>query len=210
YGGSSMKRNVLLILSMIVVLLITSCSGKEGSSVQPLTKEGVAPYKLSHSDRSLLHTLGLEHHTNIISFKAPEMAKSLNVRVCTLEGTDQWDCEGPGRLLLRDDDDPRLEGTFVMLQQDDAMKMHLLNKGSRATFPSVALEIGDGMGVHTKVYLNDFEEIELNKEIPVALMVYSSGDSIPSFSIDQYFSPDDFKGMEIVQAVTLTFSDGKN
>ena len=56
-------------------------------------------------------------------------------------------------------------------------------------------------------FFKDFKEIKLNKEIPVAIMVYDSDNSMENYSLESYFSPDVFKDMDLVQAITLTFSD---
>lgn len=47
----------------------------------------------------------------------------------------------------------------------------------------------------------------MNKEIPVALMVYDSGTSMSGYSLQDYFDPSVFDGMDFVQVVTLTFTD---
>ena len=59
----------------------------------------------------------------------------------------------------------------------------------------------------TKGFLQEFQKIEINKEIPVALMVYDSGTSMRSYSLKDYFDPSKFDGMDLVQVVTLTFAD---
>jgi len=58
-----------------------------------------------------------------------------------------------------------------------------------------------------KAYLPESQEIELNMEIPVAILVYDSGTTMRSYAPEQYFTPEDFEGMDLVQAVTLRFSD---
>jgi len=50
-----------------------------------------------------------------------------------------------------------------------------------------------------------FQGIEMDKEIPVAIMVYDSGTIMRSYSLQDYFEPSKFEGMDLVQVVTLTF-----
>ena len=58
----------------------------------------------------------------------------------------------------------------------------------------------------TKKFLTEFQEIELGKEIPVALLVYADGRGMRNHSLQEYFEPQNFAGMELVQVVTLTFT----
>jgi hypothetical protein len=56
-----------------------------------------------------------------------------------------------------------------------------------------------------KGFLQEFQRIEMDKEIPVAFMVYDSGTIMRSYSLQDYFEPSKFEGMDLVQVVTLTF-----
>ena len=58
-----------------------------------------------------------------------------------------------------------------------------------------------------KGFLQEFQPIAMNTEIPVALMVYDSGTSMKSYTLQDYFEPSKFDGMDLVQVVTLEFSD---
>lgn len=60
--------------------------------------------------------------------------------------------------------------------------------------------------VSTKEFLQEFQKIEMDKEIPVALMVYDSGTIISSYLLQDYFEVSKFEGMDLVQVVTLTFT----
>jgi|GEM_PF-6146538 len=58
-------------------------------------------------------------------------------------------------------------------------------------------------------FLQEHREIELDKEIPVAVLAYSffdEGTSMRSFGPDDCFRPSVFEGMDLVRAVTLVFA----
>lgn len=60
----------------------------------------------------------------------------------------------------------------------------------------------------TRTFLSRREKIVLNREIPVALLVYDQEGSMSGHALKDYFAPEtEFEGMSLVQAVTLTFSD---
>ena len=56
-------------------------------------------------------------------------------------------------------------------------------------------------------FLESFENIELNAEIPVAVMLCGSGTRMPGCTPQDYFDPSKFEGIDFAQAVTLEFSD---
>ena len=58
-------------------------------------------------------------------------------------------------------------------------------------------------------FLEEFREMELDEEAPVAVMAYDSGTRMRSFSTEDYFEPSKFEGIDLVQAVTLEFTSGE-
>ena len=70
-----------------------------------------------------------------------------------------------------------------------------------------AMEAGpEAYGYSMNVFLTEFQEMELDGEIPVALLLRDSGTGIRSHSLAHYYDPSAFEGMDLVQAVTLTFT----
>ncbi|MDE6220383.1 MAG: hypothetical protein K2G51_08170, partial [Lachnospiraceae bacterium] len=59
----------------------------------------------------------------------------------------------------------------------------------------------------TRSFLDSFQDIALNTEIPIAVMVYDSGTRMQSYTPQDYFEPSKFEEMDLVQVVTLEFSD---
>lgn len=55
-------------------------------------------------------------------------------------------------------------------------------------------------------FLTEFEEVELNKEIPVPIMIYDNGTSMKTYCMDDFFFTSTFESVDLVQAVTLTFT----
>ncbi|HIW34538.1 MAG TPA: hypothetical protein IAA29_17320 [Candidatus Paenibacillus intestinavium] len=203
-----MKKVFTIVLTIAMVMTISSCSNDTGTQ-KLLDKEGVAPFELSENDTFLLQSLALVGDVNIISFKAPKIAKTLKANVYILEDNGIWNTVGGGQISLGEyaAPDGRLEGTFAMLLKDDyAIDMHI-NTNGRASYQIGKLDVDYKIVASTKGFLTDFQEIELDKEIPVAIMIYDSGTSMKSYSTESFFSPSEFEGMDLVQVVTLTFTE---
>lgn len=227
--------SVLMILLMIVAL--ASCTGdkappdlpekagidpyelSEGDKEPPDLPEkvGVGPYELSQSDKELLQAFGIgSYDSQIISFKAPEETESIGVRVYILKEDEHWESIGETRLSSGEHGSPgAYDGTFTMQLRDNYSVEYILMSGSGGmSSKTVEIDIGGKHLASVKGFLTEFREIEIDKEIPVAVMVYDgvneSSTSIRSHEPEHYFTPSVFEGMDLVQAVTLVFSDKEN
>lgn len=202
------RKFITLLLVIASTMVFSACSNNTDTP-KSLSNEGVAPYELSESDTFLLESLGLEKNSTIISFKAPKTAKSLKVNVYTLTDDDTWSVLGDGQVFLGADASPdaRLEGTFAMMLKDNYAVDININIMGRSSYTTNTLDVDYEIVASSIGFLTDFQKIEINKEIPVALMVYNSRSSMRSYSMEDFFSPSKFGEMDLVQAVTLTFTD---
>lgn len=203
-----MKKGLSFILSFIMALNLTACSGS-GDISKTLTKEGIAPYDLSESGQYILESFGMADTSQIISFHAPEEAVSLKVNVYRLGVGHTWEMIGGGSISLdagRESAEP-LTGAFTMRLREDYGIDFNINAAGRISFKTDAIMLDQEITGSTKGFLQEFRNIELNTEIPVAVMVYDSGLSMQNYSLQDYFEPSKFEGMDLVQAVTLEFSD---
>lgn len=201
-----MKKFFVLSLMMIVTIVLSACSNNAGE-LKSLSKEGIAPYKFSENDTYLLDSLGIKMDTNIVTFKAPKAARGLNINAYVLNDDGTWKDAGGLGISLDADADERLEGTFAMLLKDNFAIDFNIHTKARSSFKTEALDVDFETMASAKGFLTDFQKIEMNKEIPVALMVYDDGNSIRTYELEDFFSPSVFEGMDLVQVVTLTFTD---
>jgi len=170
---------------------------------------GVYPYELTEREETLLQAFGMDGNSQMLSFHAPHEAISLNVNVYLLNENAEWVTIGGGGISIGTVREPvdEISGMFTMqLNKDYSIDFIIFNGGS-ASYTTEAVAPPSEIVASTKAFLTEFHEIEVNKEIPVAVMVYNSGTSMRSGSLEAYFEPELFSGMDYVQAVTLTFSD---
>lgn len=203
-----MKRIFSMILIFTIAMSLVSCSNKAGSP-KLLTKEGVAPYELSESEKYILQSFGMENNSQIISFHAPKEAVTLNVNIYRLEDDKNWSSIGGGAISIGTDREPvkQLTGIFTMQLKDNFAIDFNINASGRASYKTDEIVLDTESMASTKGFLQEFQKIEINKEIPIALMVYDSGTSMRSYSLQDYFEPSKFDGMDLVQVVTLIFTD---
>ena len=151
----------------------------------------------------------MDNTSQIITFKAPEEAITMNVKVYCLEDSEKWSPVGGSAISIGKSREPieQLEGTFAMqLQENYVIDFYINCAGQMSSKSEEIVFDSEGMA-SVKIFLQEFEEVELNTEVPVALMVYDSGTGMKSYSLQDYYEPSEFAEMDLVQAVTLEFSD---
>lgn len=203
------RRNTFwLILVFAIITTLVGCSNNPDAP-KLLTEEGIAPYELSESEKYILESFGMKNNSQIISFHAPRDGITLNVNVYRLEGNTNWSNIGGGAVSIGTDREPieQLIGTFTMQLRENYAIDFIVNAGGIGSYKTGEILLDTEPMASFKGFLEEFQKIEINKEIPIALMVYDSGTSMKAYALEDYFTPSKFEGMDLVQVVTLTFSD---
>ena len=182
------KLSVLLLFAAAAVLGMAGCaSGSEGSgSFGGLSKTGIAPYECSDSE-----------------------SVSMTVTISRLEEDGTWKEIGGGTISSGDDLSGRepLSGALTMkLEEDRRIDSHIRTSSLFSFRTDPVLPEPETLGSMT-AFLQEFTEIEENKEIPAAILTYDSGSTMRSCSLQDYFDPSVFEGTDLVLAVTVRFSD---
>ena len=203
-----MKRLISAMILFILMVTLTACSSK-ADLPKVLSKEGISPYELSESEKYILQSFNMDGTSQIISFNAPKGAIALNVNVYRLEEGGKWSSIGGGGISIGTDRKPidQLTGTFTMQLKENYTIDFVINAGGKASYKTDEILLDNEATASIKGFLQEFQDIIINTEIPVALMVYDSGTSMRSYSLQDYFEPSKFEGMDLVQVVTLEFSD---
>ena len=79
--------------------------------------------------------------------------------------------------------------------------------GGRSSYKTEEIFLESDVIASSVGFLDESQEIQLNEEIPVAVMAYDSKTGMKNFTLQDFFDPSAFEGLDLVQAVTLMFSD---
>ncbi len=199
-----MKARLIPLLCVCLLLsLLASCANSPDSQSK---SEGIQLYNLSESERKLLTYLAYEDDVTLFSFKAPKTVKSLEVNTYVLGPDQNWEQNGGGKISLDATQDEALPGMLsLILKENHSLAFHITTTG-RASYQTDEISDHSLHSSSTKTFLTEFEAIEPGKEIPVAILVCDSGTVMRTFDVNSFFSPDNYKDMDLVQAVTLTFT----
>lgn len=196
-------------MSMLAVCMAATLTGCVQTDVHTLSKGQVAPYELSERETQLLAAFGMDQNSQIVSFCAPETAVTVTARVYKLKEDQTWETIGDGFMSIGKEKEPveQISGSFTMQIQDDRSIDFHINMAGQGAFSTKDIGENEEYITEGKAFLKEAQKIELGKEIPVAVLVYDNGNSMRSYTTEDYFEPEKFKDMDLVQAVTLEFSD---
>lgn len=200
------KRFYLIIGILIATVIVFACL-KNTDAFKTLAREGVQAYELSEKEKELLSSFGMEGNSHIISFNAPKELTSLELKAYKLKDNKEWEVISSGGISIARDRQPidRLFGSLTMQLLEDHVIQCNINTAGRASFKTDKIILDGEEMASLKVFLQDYQEIERDREIPLALMVYDGKTSMRNYSLEDYFNPTKFQGVDLVQVLTLTF-----
>ncbi|TCK92913.1 hypothetical protein EDC19_2069 [Natranaerovirga hydrolytica] len=205
-----MKKYFSVILMVVTLVTLAACSRDKEYTPKLPNKGGIMPYELSESESYLLQSFGIENRSQIIAFNAPQEAITMEVNAYYLKDNADWESIGGGGISLGYEGDPigKLKGTFTMLLKDNySMDFNINSESTKVSYQTKEIDMDIQQGASGRLFLTELQEIEINKEIPVALMVYDSGTSMRTYALQDYLEPSKFEEMDLVQVLTLTFTD---
>lgn len=199
-------RRLATIFLANLFLLLSACSAPQDPAATD--EHCVAPYPLTEQDETLLRSFGLDGSSQILTFQAPTEATVLHVQIYRLGDEQTWCSTDTGSIYLGTDRAPtdRLAGIFTMQLLDHYALVFHIDSNGLASYQTEGLSINMLPTLSATLFLEEAQPIELEQEIPVALMIYSSDNSIRVHTLQDYFNPSAFSNSELVQAVTLKFS----
>ena len=204
-----MKKRVLSLLALAAAFALTACQGNaESDYSQPMETPGVAPYALSEEGEYLMQAYDLDDNGRAFCFRSPEGASGININAYTLSEEGKWVECGIGGLFYDESmEEGGLSGTFTLvLEKDGSITLNILGDGSSYQSASDPVSL-DGYTGKMVGFLEEMQDAAVGEEIPVALVGYTSGTSMGSHELEDFFTPESLSGLDFAQAVTVEFTE---
>lgn len=201
-------RKIIAVMLCVCVLAFAGCSNTEDTTdkntaaqgAKYLEKEGIAPYDLSEGEEYILDIMNIKKDTLLVSYNATENTKMLMVRVYNLNDG-QWDETGNLTFVIADDNK---QGTISIMEKDNyVLELSTISASAK----SEMIDDDNEYVQSQKTVINDFQNIELNKEIPVAIYINDSDTAGVPHELSEFSDPANFEGIDLVRAVTFEFMD---
>ena len=206
-----MRRFVCALLTVLALLLcLGACAGEDGFSPQLPDQPGVQPLPLSEDAAYLLQVFDLDDSAQILALRAPEGAVGLEVTVYRLGDDLAWKKTGGGEVIGGSPED--VSGMFAMeLGSGQALSFRLHLGSAAASWGSEAAPspLAGEAPARRDILLSAFQAMELDQELPVALLLWGGESGLGNPTLEGYGQPALLNGVEQAQAITLRFtSDG--
>lgn len=201
-------RKIIAVMLCVCVLAFAGCSNTEDTTdkdtaaqgAKYLEKEGIAPYDLSEGEEYILDVMNIKKDALLVSYNATENSKMLMVRVYNLNDG-QWDETGNLAFVIADDNK---QGTISIMEKDNyVLELSTISASAK----SEKIDDENQYVQSQKTVINDFQNIELNKEIPVAIYINDSDTAGVPIELSEFSDPSNFEGIDLVRAVTFEFMD---
>lgn len=201
-------RKIIAVMLCVCVLAFAGCSNTEDTTdkdtaaqgAKYLEKEGIAPYDLSEGEEYILNVMNIKKDTLLVSYNATENTKMLMVRVYNLNDG-QWDETGNLNFVIADDNK---HGTISIMEKDNyVLELSTISASAK----SEKIDDENEYVQSQKTVINDFQNIELNKEMPVAIYINDSDTAGVPIELSEFSDPSNFEGIDLVRAVTFEFMD---
>lgn len=201
-------RKIIAVMLCVCVLAFAGCSNTEDTTdkdtaaqgAKYLEKEGIAPYDLSEGEEYILNVMNIKKDALLVSYNATENSKMLMVRVYNLNDG-QWDETGNLAFVIAENNK---HGTISIMEKDN----YVLELSTISAYTeSEKIDDEDQYVQSQKAVINDFQNIELNKEIPVAIYINDSDTAGVPIELSEFSDPSNFEGIDLVRAVTFEFMD---
>ena len=201
-------RKIIAVMLCVCVLAFAGCSNTEDTTdkdtaaqgAKYLEKEGIAPYDLSEGEEYILDVMNIKKDALLVSYNATENSKMLMVRVYNLNDV-QWDETGNLTFVIADDNK---HGTISIMEKDNyVLELSTISASAK----SEKIDDENEYVQSQKTVINDFQNIELNKEMPVAIYINDSDTAGVPIELSEFSDPSNFEGIDLVRAVTFEFMD---
>lgn len=201
-------RKIIAVMLCVCMLAFAGCSNTEDTTdkdtaaqgAKYLEKEGIAPYELSEGEEYILNVMNIKKDALLVSYNATENSKMLMVRVYALNDG-QWDETGNLAFVIEDDNK---QGTISIMEKDNyVLELSTISASTK----SEKIDDENEYVQSQKIVINDFQNIELNKEIPVAIYINDSDTAGVPVELSEFSDPANFEGIDLVRAVTFEFMD---
>ena len=200
--------NRIAFATLIFIMMLLPTYSAHADIGTRLSSEGIAPFPFTAEEIEILSAFGIDSNAHALAFNAPAGTHAIHIYVYKNEKQAEWLLYESGSIV--DFSDEPLDGLFTMIVNQDSSIELRLSSISGMSFTSAPIENYGMVKASSEEFLQDYHTIELEKEIPVAMMVYDrnydDGAPVGEYSLDDYYNPERFDVVDTVRVVTLMFS----
>lgn len=166
----------------------------------------VSPYPYTESQTELLRLAGLTERVRAVRFDLPPGCESVKLTVHQLDDDGAWQAVTKGELRPQQSDAPQ-QGVIVFMLGESGDITSIINLQGQATYQTETTLDTGAFAAFSNLFLGEAEQIQWDAELPVGMLLYSPQPGVPAYELNDFFEPGRFAKEDIVQAITLQFTN---
>lgn len=188
-----MKKSISLFLIITVLITLVACDKSH-------KKMTISATTLSENEESIIKLLSVPNDSKIFDYTLDDTVKFMTITCHTLNEELKWEDHGAIS------GDIETSSGRIGITIDDGLQISIASGTNGIS--SYKLELTELLNQPTNYATSWLSEsyIELGKDIPLFVKVYTDSNSIMSYDTTSYFNPEQFKGNDLVIAVSVCFS----
>ena len=200
-----MKRFLALLCSFFCAGALAACSFPLASD-KPASMN-IQPTRLTQEEKQIVELVDGSSNCHIFDFQADKSLQSIRINTYQLEDG-QWQPFSGGGSYAFEEKGGRLSLTTEKIPLGMRCALQGSSGFSSSKYASdLSEEAFEEMGIAI-AYLSNPAEIRYEEEIPLAVQIFTTQDTIHSYDVSFFHTPEEYAkyGYEYVYAVTVLFS----
>lgn len=196
-----MKKIILILLILVLGISLYACGGKKNNKSVNDSKIEVA--SLTEEESNILKLFGVDANSKIFDYVVDEKAKSIHIKQYILDETSEWKERSGSSSRIGE-----LKGRIaISINENGGLRLALQDKNGVSSSNYNPESLNDITDYGKSTSWADSSDIVYNQEIPLAVQIITTSNSISSYGVESFFDPSKFQETDTVTAITITFSE---
>lgn len=197
----NLKKGLSILLCFILMYSIVGCNKFDDNNMT------IEKSKLSKDEKNIFELTKVNTSVEIWDYDVDETIKSISFNCYELDENNKWQAISGGGSLLAEAKQGRISLAFDKIL--DGIKISIQGKNGTISSSHESENSVDLKSMsYTTSFLSSQSNIEIDKEIPIAIQIFDSDNEIFSGDVNKFYEPNEFEkyNYDHVYAVTITFS----
>ncbi|AOR24149.1 hypothetical protein [Clostridium taeniosporum] len=194
----SKKTFIFIIISSVLILSLVACNTVDNTKVIKIKSA-----KLTQKEENLLKLVKGNSEYKIYDYVLNDKVKSVHINFLTLNSNNEWKENGGASSEISN---PTGRIAISSVGENGNLQISIQNGGSIANFKSNSEVYKNLKEMGRAMVWGEESDVVYEKEIPLFIQIISNSSEIEA-SMDGFYNTDKLKDYDIVNAVTVTFSE---
>lgn len=196
-----MKKITSILLILVLGISLYACGDKKNN--KSINNSKIESASLTEEESNILQLFELNHDSRIFDYIVDEKAKSIHIKQYILDENSEWKEHSGSSSRIGE-----LKGRIaISINEDGGLRIAIQDKNGVSSSKYTPESLKDITDYGKSTSWADISDIVYNEEIPLAIQIITTSNSVSSYGVESFFNPPKFQENDTVIAVTITFSE---